>query len=118
MKTKLVRIGVSRAASREHVTETAAKPRKGNTLSSLTAKKGDPSFAAETACSVRQAIYAIADGASYLSIDQVSRVLGIADQTVRNQISAGVFAIPSLKIGRRRLLATEAVIAFVLRSNA
>lgn len=61
---------------------------------------------------LRIAIYDAANGALYLTIPQLGRLLGIAEQTVRNQMSRGVFPLGSIKLGRRRLFPIEDVVAF------
>lgn len=75
-----------------------------------------PSCEAAGNLRVRLAIYELAAGSLYLTVPQVSKLLGIAEQTVRNQMSQGAFPLRSIRIGRRRLFPIEDVVAFAGRS--
>ena len=64
---------------------------------------------------LRLVIYEVANGALYLTVSQVGRLLGVAQQTVRNQMSRGEFPLRSIKLGRRRLFPVEDVVEFANR---
>jgi len=44
------------------------------------------------------------DGRLTLSVEEAAELLGVARQTLYNQISAGCCSVPTFKLGRRRLV--------------
>lgn len=40
----------------------------------------------------------------FLSINQVSQIIGLAEQTLRNQLSQGKTSLPTRKLGRKRVV--------------
>lgn len=44
------------------------------------------------------------DGRLTLSVEEAAELLGVARQTLYNQISAGCCPVPTFKLGRRRLV--------------
>lgn len=52
-------------------------------------------------------------GTLYLTLEQVAIVLATPTQTIRNQISQGVFPVRSIRRGRRRLVPVAALAAHI-----
>lgn len=54
-----------------------------------------------------------AKGAVFLSVSGISRALGQASQTTRNQLREGRFPVPSRRVNGRRVWHIDDVLAFV-----
>ncbi|MFC5399850.1 hypothetical protein [Undibacterium jejuense] len=66
-----------------------------------------------TRTSLDERIYALTGGSELLPITLLPRILGIAYQSAKNQISKGTFPIEIVKFGSKNYVRTEDLVRFI-----
>jgi hypothetical protein len=83
-----------------------------DTSSALDAAEHDMRFVMLTA---REFVQQMFPNRAFVPASAVGRLIGLAPQTVRNNISAGTFPVPTTRIANKRVVPLPALIEFLER---